>query len=51
MSARDHLDHDVAVLDPLDRLVPGVDPQLVPDPLLDRDLSTLADPMPDDRSS
>ena len=35
------LDHDPAVLDALDRFVAGVDPQLLADLFLDRDLSAL----------
>ena len=42
MPARDDVDHDPAILDALDGLVPGVDRQLFTDRLLDRDLTALS---------
>jgi hypothetical protein len=40
---RHDLDHDAAVLDPLDGLVTGVDPELLADALLEGDLAPLSD--------
>jgi len=39
MPAADNLDHDPPILDPLDGLVARVDPELLADSLLDRDLA------------
>jgi hypothetical protein len=36
---RNDLDDDPAILDPLDRLIAGIDAELLADPLLDRDLT------------
>ena len=41
MSAGDHLDDDPSIFHPLDRLVPGVDGELITNRLLDRDLAAL----------
>ncbi len=42
MAARDDLDHDAPVFDPLDGLVAGVNRQLLADRLFDRDLATIS---------
>ena len=39
MGGGDELDHDPTALDPLDRLVTGVDTEILADLLLDRDLA------------